>query len=148
MSVDPTHVELDEGAGQLLRLPGGGLLAGAQPHDHVADPPRLPGAERQFAADAVALVEQPQHRDALRHRRGARIDGRLLRVVTHLVGGGRRGDVGQRVGDRLAHDRRLGRRRARAGAQVQPRPGRPRCHHHHQPADRERTLHASGLHAS
>jgi len=32
------HVDLDEGAGQLLDLPRRGRLAGAQPHDDVADP--------------------------------------------------------------------------------------------------------------
>jgi hypothetical protein len=52
----------------LLHLPGGGRLAGAQPHDDVAERDRLARAEREFAHLAVALVEQPQNGDALRHR--------------------------------------------------------------------------------
>jgi hypothetical protein len=64
-------VDLDEGAGQLLHLPGRGRLAGAQPHDDVAGADRLAGAQRKFTHLAVALVEQPQHPDALGHRRGA-----------------------------------------------------------------------------
>jgi hypothetical protein len=65
-------VDLDEGAGQLLHLPGGGRLAGAQPDDDVAGADRLARMQREFAHLAVALVEQAQHRDALRHRRGPR----------------------------------------------------------------------------
>ena len=65
----PLHVELEEGAGQLLQLPGRGRLAGAQPDDRVADPDRLAGPHGEIADDAVALVEQPNHRDPLRHRR-------------------------------------------------------------------------------
>jgi hypothetical protein len=68
------HVELDEGAGQLLHFPGRARLAGAQTDDHVADPYRLARPQGQVARNAVALVEQSQHRDALRHRGGA---GRL-----------------------------------------------------------------------
>jgi hypothetical protein len=64
-------VDLDEGAGQLLHLPGRRRLAGAQPDDNVAGADRLARVQREFAHLAVALVEQPQHRDALRHRRGA-----------------------------------------------------------------------------
>jgi hypothetical protein len=64
-------VDLDEGAGQLLDLPGRGRLAGAQPHDDVADPGRLARMKREFAHLAVALVQQPQHGDALGHRRRA-----------------------------------------------------------------------------
>jgi hypothetical protein len=64
-------VDLDEGAGQLLHLPWRGRLAGAQPHDDVAGANRLARAQREFAHLAVALVEQPQHRDPLGHRRGA-----------------------------------------------------------------------------
>jgi hypothetical protein len=64
-------VDLDEGAGQLLHFPGRGRLAGAKPHDDVAGADRLARVQREFAHLAVALVEQPQHRDALGHRRGA-----------------------------------------------------------------------------
>jgi hypothetical protein len=65
------HVELDEGAGQLLHLPGRGRLAGAQAHDHVAGPHRLTGSQAELAHLPVALVEQAQGGDPLRHRRGA-----------------------------------------------------------------------------
>jgi hypothetical protein len=64
-------VDLYEGAGQLLHLPGRGRFAGAQPHIHVAERNRLAGAQGEFTHLAVALVEQPQHRDALGHRRCA-----------------------------------------------------------------------------
>jgi len=62
------HVELYEGAGQLLRLPRRGRLAGAKVDDDVADPPRLARLHRQGLGDAVALVEQAERGDALRHR--------------------------------------------------------------------------------
>jgi hypothetical protein len=86
LAVRPTHVQLDEGAGQLLGLPGGRGLAVAQPHDHVADTDGLAGPERQVALDAVALVEQAKHRDPLRHGRRARRELRhRLRHVDRLV---------------------------------------------------------------
>jgi len=80
LPVRAAHVELHEGAGQLLDLPRRGRLAGAQPHDHVADAHRLAGPQGQVAPEAVALVEQADHRDPLRHRRRA---GRELR---HCLG--------------------------------------------------------------
>lgn len=67
--VAPFDVELDERAGQRLGLPGCAGLAGAQPHDDVADAQRLARFHRQVSLEPVALVEQPDHRDALRHRR-------------------------------------------------------------------------------
>jgi len=70
-ALGPTHVELDEGAGEPLHLPGRGRLAGAQPHDRVAIADRLAGPEAEFAHLAVALVEQAHHRDPLGHRRRA-----------------------------------------------------------------------------
>jgi hypothetical protein len=63
------HVELDECAGQLLVFPRRRRFARAQPHDDVFPPDRLPGVERDILDDAVALVEDAKHRDALRHRR-------------------------------------------------------------------------------
>jgi hypothetical protein len=86
LAVRAAHVELDEGAGQLLHLPGGRSLAGAQPHDHVADPDRLAWPQGQVALEAVALVEQAEHGDPLRHRRRARRELRHgLRDVDGLV---------------------------------------------------------------
>jgi hypothetical protein len=76
------HVELDEGAGQLLDLPRRRRFAGAQADDDVPDPHRLAGLQRQVPLDAVALVEQADHGDALRHRRRARrFAGHRLRNV-------------------------------------------------------------------
>jgi hypothetical protein len=68
-------VELDEGSGQSLHLPGRGRLAGAQPDDRVAHAHRLAGLERDRARDAVALVDEPEHRHPLRHRSRAGSDG-------------------------------------------------------------------------
>jgi hypothetical protein len=81
-------VELDEGAGQLLLLPGRGRLASAQANDHVADAECLTGLHRQIAFDAVALVQQADHRHALGHGRGAgrRSDLRLRNVNGHRLG--------------------------------------------------------------
>jgi hypothetical protein len=86
LAIRPAHVQLDEGAGQLLDLPWRGGLAGAQPDDHVADPDRLPRPQRQVALQAVALVEQAEHGDPLRHRCGARRElGHRLRHVDRLI---------------------------------------------------------------
>tara|TARA_Y100000815_G_C13270069_1_gene472656 strand:- start:136 stop:465 length:330 start_codon:yes stop_codon:yes gene_type:complete len=73
-AIQIAHVELNEGAGIFLRLPGSGALACAQTHDDiVADPHRLPRFELDLAGFAVALVEKAEHRLALCHR------GRALR---------------------------------------------------------------------
>ena len=88
------HVELEKGAGQLLHFPGRGRLAGAQSDDRVADPDRLAGPHRQVARQAIALVEEADDGDALRHRRRPwRLGGDILRDVdrprlgrTRLVG--------------------------------------------------------------
>jgi hypothetical protein len=91
LTVGTPHVELDESAGQLLDLPGGRRLAIAQPHDHVADPDGLARPQRQVPLQAVALVEQADHRDPLGH--GGRAGGELLHGLGHV--------------DRLVLDRRL-----------------------------------------
>jgi hypothetical protein len=80
-------VELDEGAGQLLILPRGTHVARAQAHHGIAKADRLAGLERDVAHDPVALVEQPEHRDPVRHRShpGHRLD-RLGNVDGHGVG--------------------------------------------------------------
>ncbi|MDB5693239.1 MAG: hypothetical protein JWO81_2302 [Alphaproteobacteria bacterium] len=85
-------VELNEGAGQLLDLPWRGRLAGAQPDDDVADAQRLARLEGQVPLNAVALVEQADHRHALVHRRRPRRFGR----------DGLRDVDGLRLGARLA----------------------------------------------
>lgn len=84
MPVGAAHVELNEGAGQRILLPGRGLFAGTQAHDRIADAHRLPRLQRQVAADAVTLVEQADDGDPFGHRRAA---GRQRRV-----GGGDRFD--------------------------------------------------------
>ena len=61
-------VELDEGARQAVIFPRRGRIARAQPHHRVAEADRLPRLQRDVTHDAVALVEQPEHRDALAHR--------------------------------------------------------------------------------
>jgi hypothetical protein len=77
--VRPLDVELHECARQLLILPGGGRLARAQANDSVVYPDRLARFESQVANDAVALVEETQDRDALRHGGDARL---LVRTVS------------------------------------------------------------------
>jgi len=72
LAVTLAHVHLRERAGIGLGLPRRGLLARTQPQDHIARTHRLTGFEGDVAGLPVALVEQPQHRDPLRHRRRAR----------------------------------------------------------------------------
>jgi hypothetical protein len=66
--VRPLDVDLDEGAGELLVFPRRCRFAGAEPDDHILPPDRLARVERDRLDDAVALVEDAEHRDALRHR--------------------------------------------------------------------------------
>ncbi|EPR18872.1 hypothetical protein M527_11950 [Sphingobium indicum IP26] len=63
------HVQLHEGAGFLHIFPGRRGFAGLQPNDGVAHAQRFAGFHRQVGGDAVALVEQADHRHALVHRR-------------------------------------------------------------------------------
>jgi hypothetical protein len=80
-------VQLDEGAGQLLDLPGRGRLAGAKANDDVAHAQGLAGLQRQVALDAVALVQKADDGDALVHRRRPRrLGGDGLRDVDRLRG--------------------------------------------------------------
>ena len=69
MAVRTKPVDLDEGAGELLRFPRCRRFAGKQPHRDILDAHRLPRTQRKVADDAVALVEQAHHGDALGHRR-------------------------------------------------------------------------------
>jgi hypothetical protein len=68
-------VELDEGAGQFLHFPGGTGFAGAEAEDHVAHPDRLTRLQLDVAGQAVALIEQAEHRHPRRHRRRPGSDG-------------------------------------------------------------------------
>jgi hypothetical protein len=61
------HVELHERAGELLVLPRRGRFARTQAHDRIFPAHRLTGMKRDVLDDAVALVEDPQNSDALRH---------------------------------------------------------------------------------
>jgi hypothetical protein len=91
--VGPLHVELDEGAGQLLFFPRGSLLAGAQADDCVLPSHRLARPKGHVLDDSVALVENAEHGDALRHggysalprRRRARLGTRGSRHVLLLL---------------------------------------------------------------
>jgi hypothetical protein len=85
--VGALHVDLDEGAGQFLFLPRRGRLARLEAHDHVFPARRLAGTERDVLDDAVALVEDAEHGDALRHRRHALLAGAARPAVPR---GGRR----------------------------------------------------------
>jgi hypothetical protein len=71
-SVGLGNVQLDESPGQFLILPRRGRVAGTQADNRVAYADRLARLQCQVADNAVALVEQPKHRDALAHRRDAR----------------------------------------------------------------------------
>jgi hypothetical protein len=81
-------VDLHERAGQLLVFPWRGRLAGAQPDDRVLPAHRLAGVERDVLDDPVALVEDSEHCDALRHRGDAAF---AVRRRGGLPGGGQRG---------------------------------------------------------
>jgi hypothetical protein len=69
------HVDLHERSGELFLFPRRRRLAGAQPHDDVLPADRLTGMENDVLDEAVALVEDADHRHPLRHRRDS---GRAL----------------------------------------------------------------------
>ena len=50
-------------------FPGQGALAGRQPHDYIADPPRLAGFHHQILGQIIALVEQANRRHPVLDRR-------------------------------------------------------------------------------
>jgi len=93
-SVGLGNVELDKCPREALIFPRRGGIASAQADDGIAHADRLAGFERDIADDAVALVEQPKHRDALAHRGHPRdrldrpwhIDGHGLGAIDGLVG--------------------------------------------------------------
>jgi hypothetical protein len=64
---------LEEGAGELLILPGRGRLAGAQANDRILHADRHSGLHPQIADDAVALVEKADDRDPVLHRGNANL---------------------------------------------------------------------------
>ena len=66
--VGKADVDLDESAGQFLLLPRSRRLAGAKPDHDVLAARVLTRMQRNIANDAVALVEQAQHRHPLVHR--------------------------------------------------------------------------------
>lgn len=63
------HDQLDEGSGFLRAFPLGGALAGAQADDRAANADAFAGLERHIAHEAVALVEEAEHRNPFFHRR-------------------------------------------------------------------------------
>ena len=104
-------VELDEGAGEPFILPWRSGVAGAQADHRVAHADRLPGPKRKIADDAVAFVEQPEHRDSLAHRRHpgdgldrpGHIDGDRLGAIDGLIA-----TVGAAIAARAERQRQQG----------------------------------------
>jgi hypothetical protein len=84
--VRPLHVDLNERASQLFGFPGRRRFARTQAHDHVLPADRLAGAQGDVLDDPVALVEEAEDGDALRHRRDSR-----LRFRRRLIRRGSRG---------------------------------------------------------
>lgn len=104
------HRELDKGAGFGRIFPWRGRLARPQADDRAADTRRIAGLHLKVADQAVALVEQAEHRDTVGHRRRALDAADFLR---HAFG----------LGDlrRLVAAARLARRRPVAGRERQRR---------------------------
>lgn len=69
MLVGLQDIDLDECSSQLLFFPGRRRLAGAKAHDYVLPASRLARVKRDILDDAVSLVEDPEHCDALCHGR-------------------------------------------------------------------------------
>jgi hypothetical protein len=67
--VGALHVQLQEGAGQLLLFPRSGRLAGPKVNDRVARADGLSRLQPEIVDDAVALVEEADDRDPVLHRR-------------------------------------------------------------------------------
>ena len=81
-------LNLDEGAGQLFVFPRRRRFACTKPHDDVLHPDRLSRLELEIADDSIALVQEPEHRDAVAHRgrsRGIRSDLRKIGLLDHPV---------------------------------------------------------------
>jgi hypothetical protein len=84
-SVRFLHIDLDERSGELLCLPWSGRLACPEAHEQILPARRLTGVKSDRLHDAVALVEDAEHGDPLRHRRDTALPGGSRRYV-----GGRR----------------------------------------------------------
>jgi len=140
-SIGALHVELDERSGQLLLLPGRGLLACPQANDSVADAHRLIWPKGEIAGDPVTLVEQPDHRDTLAHRGDAGVDSlSAVGIHRHHIAAAFRLDGRRRTGACRAGHRIW-------AAEIIPAARRQRrCDGDH-PRDQS-GLHSSGLHAS
>lgn len=124
------HRQLHEGAGFGRILPRRGLFARAQPHDRTADARGLARLHLELADEAVALVEQAEHRDALVHRGRALDPADFLRDAFGL-GELRRGFAGPLAavpiarGQRGRRDKRQQRDAGEGGAhEAQSAPGR------------------------
>jgi hypothetical protein len=116
---------LHEGAVLGRLFPRWSALASRQPDDYIAHPLRLARLHLQLAADVVALVEQAERRNSLRHRSADLAGG-----LHHRSG---------LAGDILGHFRALGfDRRCAALAARQQQQRRDDC---------GRNPHASGVHA-
>jgi hypothetical protein len=95
------HIDLDEGAGELFIFPRSACFARAQANEDILPPHRLAGMQSDVLDDAVALVEDSEHRDALRHRRhpGLADAGRCRgvgdghRAILRLIAPAARGDA-------------------------------------------------------
>jgi hypothetical protein len=104
------NVDLDKGAGQFFLFPRRARFASAQPHDHVFPADRLAWVQGDVLDDAVSLVEDREHRDALPHRRDAR-----------LVDSDRRRGIADHRGRRILFGRLLAARRKRHHCQDRER---------------------------
>ena len=112
--------DLHEGPGLGRALPRQGPLAGGEPDDDIADPPRLAGLQHDVLGDIVALVEQAERGDALRHR-GRAIGGGIGRSGG---GGGRRGAI-ERDALRLGLAPEVAGREGRSAQQQRGKAGEP-----------------------
>jgi hypothetical protein len=90
------HIQLHEGAGFLHIFPWRAGFAGLQAHDCIAHAHRFARLHRQVAGQAVALVEQADHRHALRHGRAGQ-GGGVTRPDRRPLDPDRAGLVGNRL---------------------------------------------------
>jgi hypothetical protein len=67
------HVDLNERAGELLFFPRRRCFARAQANEQILPPRGLAWPKLDVAHDAVSLIEDAEHRDALGHRSHPRL---------------------------------------------------------------------------